>query len=98
MSRRRRQRLLVIAAAILLVTVVLAWQHWRANAVPRWLERHDEETLLPLIDEVSARHGVAPALVRALVWKESRSHSWVNTHTPGTQRYNDKGYQTTTGE
>ena len=26
------------------------------------------------------------------------SHSWVNTHTPGTQRYNDKGYQTTTGE
>ncbi|MGN0867116.1 MAG: lytic transglycosylase domain-containing protein [Oligosphaeraceae bacterium] len=31
-----------------------------------------EEELLPLLEESARRHGLSPALVRALVWKESR--------------------------
>ncbi len=31
-----------------------------------------EQELLPLLEESARRHGLSPALVRALVWKESR--------------------------
>ena len=31
-----------------------------------------EEELLPLLEESARRHGLSPALVRALIWKESR--------------------------
>ena len=66
-----RKALVLLGAVVVLCLSCLALRWWR-NGVPFWLETHDEEMLLPLIEQVAHKHGVPAALVRALIWKESR--------------------------
>ena len=66
-----RKALILLGAVVVLCLAVLAMRWWHTG-VPYWLEKHDENVLLPLIEQTARRHGVSPLLVRALIWKESR--------------------------
>ncbi len=66
-----RKALILLGAVVVLCVAVMAMRWWHTG-VPYWLEKHDENVLLPLIEQTARRHGVSPLLVRALIWKESR--------------------------
>ena len=66
------RKALILAGAVAVLCIAVLAMRWWHNGVPYWLEKHDEEVLLPLIEQMALRHQVPASLVRAVIWKESR--------------------------
>jgi soluble lytic murein transglycosylase len=62
--RFSRSRLLLGLLALLTLIGLVDW----------WYERHRENRYDPQILQIAQRYGVNPALVKAVVWRESRFH------------------------
>ena len=70
MSKRRQTRILVLTAGLVLgaglgLFAITAWLDWRRE--------HSQDLH---ILAAAQRYGIDPALVKAVVWKESRFHPW----------------------
>src|SRR5271157_1041076 len=65
-GRAKRRRLLAFFLFLLAGAAVVYWQEWWQGR----LERSQDEP----IRQAAQRYGVEPALVKAVVWRESRFH------------------------
>ncbi len=70
MTRRRNLQLLLWLLIILLVGCIAAWKTFETLTMRSLAKR--EKRLMPLAEAAASRYGVNPALVKAVIWRESR--------------------------
>jgi len=76
-SRGISGKCLALVGALLIFVAINGW-YIGTELAPGWYSAYDRASMkksavkyTPLIEEIAARHGVSPNLVKALIWKES---------------------------